>query len=116
MFRCPNCGQAERINFNGMVITQNEEMTKVYVDGEERKGIKLAPGFEIECHKCPEGNPSEKWMEAFEEPLMYFEMEHDQLCHCGGELYMDVIPGTRKYGFVCEKCEWVKPKKEVSGA
>jgi hypothetical protein len=58
-------------------------------------------------------NTIKDWLDAFEDPLKFFEME--QLCHCGGELWMDHIPGTTQYGFVCEECNWVKPRATVSG-
>jgi RNA polymerase subunit RPABC4/transcription elongation factor Spt4 len=116
MFRCPKCGQAHEMKWADTVLTQNKEMTKIFVNGTEAENVQVTPTLEVTCNNCNETNTVEEWFDAFAEPLKYFEMEHGQLCHCGGELWMDQIPMTSSYGFVCEKCEWVKPNQKVSGA
>lgn len=133
MFRCPSCGQGKEMYFKGtrgerLHVVMEDDMEKVnhvfykythYREGAEDKFLKMIPkviGQEIDCPRCPEAHTLEQWLEAKTDTLKYLEMEDGQLCHCGGELWMDQIPGTTQYGFVCEKCEWVKPKKTVSGA
>lgn len=125
-FRCPSCAQAHEMNISdAIVIKQNKEMTEFHFytfdrlvtdDHEENdimETIDKNPEYNSVCPECKEVNPVFKWRHAVREPLAYFEME--QLCHCGGELWMDQIPGTSQYGFVCDKCNWVKPKTVVSG-
>ncbi len=116
-FRCPNCGQAQELNVQGVQIKMNEEMDTMTFqkEGKDISPMTVIPNENIQCHKCLDQSfMTEDWIEAFEDPLKFFEME--ELCHCGGELWMDKIPGTTSFGFVCEKCEWVKPRKRVSGA
>lgn len=118
-FRCPSCGQAHEMELDGKtLITMNKEMNTIFVNGEElTDGQTLQVGGceTIKCHECHESDHTpEEWATAFTDPLKYFDME--ALCHCGGELWMDQIPGTSSYGFVCEDCNWVKPKAKVSGA
>ena len=133
MFRCPDCGQGKEVSFiipAGVPVRlimkdEMDEVETVIVDGEGEAAespetfvetFKTSEEQDIECAKCSETHTIEEWRDAHAEPLKYFEMENEQLCHCGGELWMDQIPGTRTYGFVCEDCDWVKPKKVVSGA
>lgn len=134
MFRCPGCGQGKEMFFQGtrgerLHMKMSDDMEKVedifwkhthhHTPESQERFLKMIPkviGQEIECPRCPEAHTLEEWLEAKTDTLKYLEMEDSQLCHCGGELWMDVIPGTKNYGFVCEKCEWVKPKKVVSGA
>ncbi len=114
-FRCPQCGQAHEMIVGEHRLTMNKEMTELYMDGEkDPEGLDITGSLLVTCTECNEESPVETWKDAFDEPLMFFEME--QLCHCGGELWMDQIPGTRNYGFVCDKCNWVKPKQVVSGS
>lgn len=135
MFRCPNCAQCQTIevtlkNGEKYEIIMNKEMDKVTfkndimtIDPEHAlhesvmNRIKGETSLEqhIECPKCNEVEALEQFFDAKENTLNYHEMSDDQLCHCGGEMYMDNIPGTTKYGFVCEDCNWVKPKKVVNG-
>lgn len=133
MFRCPNCGQSQKMKVS---LPNNEEMT-LYMDANTEQyamvvGGALHPKSEekgqfykeqllntdasqlTQCHNCYDTHEIEVWIEAYKVPLKYFEMA--ELCHCGGELWMDQIPGSNKFGFVCEDCEWVKPNKVVSGA
>ena len=116
-FRCPNCAQAQEMMMtNGdEQYTMNKEMTEMYYEGKQLvEPFQCIASEPMTCRACDETSDFENWVTAFNDPLAFFEME--QLCHCGGELWMDQIPGTRDYGFVCEKCEWVKPHKRVSGA
>lgn len=135
MFRCPNCAQCQSIDLvlkNGekYKVIMNKEMDKatfsngiLTIDPEHAlhesvsKRVKEEISLEqnIECPKCNEVSTLEKFLDAKENTLNYHEMPDNQLCHCGGELWMDNIPGTTKYGFVCDKCNWVKPKKVVNG-
>lgn len=125
-FRCPDCGQAHRLDVTQSIrVEMNKEMTEktyfyldVSVTNENelfdvKDTIQKNPEYNASCNNCDVTNPVHKWMHAFEDPLVYFEMEN--LCHCGGELWMDQIPGTSSYGFVCEDCNWIKPKAVVSG-
>ena len=118
-FRCPVCGQAHEMHITvddvTTVITMNKEMDALYVNEKHVPAgtLKVDGDIEIACPKCTMKNRVQEWIIAFDDPTMFFDME--QLCHCGGELWMDQIPGTSKYGFVCEKCEWVKPNRVVNG-
>lgn len=113
-FRCPQCGQAHEMVTAKYTFTMDKEMTKILVDDiDPTGGIHITWNEEVTCKECSTANDIQDWVTAFEDPLMFFDME--QLCHCGGELWMDQIPGTRNYGFVCEKCNWVKPKAVVNG-
>lgn len=113
-FRCPNCGQAHEMEFNCILLNMNETMNELYVNGTKATHLTISNlNMEVICSHCNEASKIKEWIEAFEEPLKYFEM--DNLCHCGGELWMDNIPNTKTYAFVCEKCNWVKPKQIVSG-
>lgn len=132
MFRCPECGQGKTIvlrdqNEIMLVVTMNDEMNEIesiLQDDVEHKGeteytdriAGASPLQHVICVKeeCGVSNELNQWTLAFQDPLMFFDME--ELCHCGGELWMDKIPYTNKYGFICEDCEWVKPKKEISGS
>lgn len=135
MFRCPSCAQAHEIrvvlkNGEPYAVRQNKEMTEVIfhngmieIDKDHalhestEKRIKEETDMEqlVECPECQEVNTLANYIEAKVDTLKYHEMNDDQLCHCGGELWMDQIPGTPKFGFVCDKCSWVKPKKVVNG-
>lgn len=135
MFRCPDCGQAHKIVvefqdgeqgllelskdakdmkliIHGQEITEDHEFRDAY----EQKIDSINQEQEIICPECKFGDTLANFIEAHEDPLKYFEVEH--LCHCGGELCMDNIPGTNKFGWVCEEedCRWVKPNAVVSGA
>ncbi len=89
-------------------------MTIDNVELEEGATITLSEDVYLTCSECDGTGTTNDWIRAFEDPTIFFEME--LLCHCGGELWMDQIPGTSQYGFVCEKCNWVKPNAKVSGA
>jgi hypothetical protein len=136
MFRCPDCGQGKEIGFKGkegenILLTLKNTMDGIESVVSEGEVFTEEESFEafkqqldkadqeqsIECEKCHVDRYTlNEWKEAKTDTLKYLEMEDNQLCHCGGELWMDQIPGTTSYGFVCEKCEWVKPKQRVSGA
>ena len=116
-FRCPACGQAHVMRVDGFHLEMNKEMNVLTIDGAKlSEGSKLyvPEGHMVSCEECDEANLSENWVLAFEDPTMFFDME--ALCHCGGELWMDQIPLSNQYGFVCEKCNGVKPNAKVSGA
>jgi predicted RNA-binding Zn-ribbon protein involved in translation (DUF1610 family) len=133
MFRCPDCGQAHEIvaklpNEEKGTFLLNEEMsemtlivlgTPIEEDHPKQKEYEQMVGDidqsqEITCPECGFQDTLKNYIDAFNDPLRYFDT--DQLCHCGGELYMDNIPGTSNYGWVCEECGWVKPNAVVSGA
>lgn len=136
MFRCPKCGQGKEMHYRGtrreeLILTMKntmEEIEEIFYKhthyrpeaAKERVDQYLAmleknQDQTIKCPSCESNEYTlEQWREAKTEPLKYFEMEN--LCHCGGELWMDQIPGTTSYGFVCDKCNWVKPNAKVSGA
>ena len=120
MFRCPKCGQARRMTIREGELYQPMTMDKTYklIEG---KAPVLVTEFDfinnfavIKCHACDEGSPSVDWKDAWDNPMKIFDA--DNLCHCGGELWMDQVPNTPHYAFICEKCDWVKPKSTVSGA
>lgn len=115
MFRCPSCAQAHQMKIDDQTIfTQNKEMTTLYLNQNEvESDTTLRSNPDVACTKCHEVNPLKLWEDAFADPGRYFDA--DNLCHCGGELWMDQIPGTSTYGFVCDDCKWVKPKHTVSG-
>lgn len=79
---------------------------------QEKEGVMV--DFNQECPACHETHSMEDWIAASEQPMEFFDVEN--LCGCGGELWMDRIPYTNKYGLICEKCEWVKPAVIVSGS
>lgn len=68
----------------------------------------------LTCPSCKEDSKFEEWLKAHEHPSDFFEA--DQLCHCGGELWWDRVPGKPQYALICDKCEWVKPKARLSGS
>lgn len=114
-FRCPECGQAHEMIVKDSKFTMNKEMTELKINGEPFfDGAGIDGDQDVTCGECEGTHDIQNWILAFKEPLRFFETE--QLCHCGGELWMDQIPGTRNYGFVCDDCNWVKPKAVVSGA
>lgn len=115
-FRCPSCGQTHEMRTApNECYTMNNEMTNMSYNGDDViSELEMLPSVSAECPECNEANDFANWARAFKEPLVFFETEN--LCHCGGELWMDQIPGTRNYGFVCDDCNWVKPKAVVSGA
>ncbi len=117
MFRCPSCGQARR-----MPSRNGEYYQPMTMDITFSLIKNLPPVIVTElnvcdvvvCPVCDQPNISVSWKEAWDNPMKYFEA--DNLCHCGGELWMDQVEGTPQYAFICEKCGWVKPKSAVSGA
>lgn len=132
MIRCKECGQSKAFslkNANGEDIhfELNEINTHVVKADTEadvleqeialavETALLAADELEITC-KCGHTQDISEARTAFEDPLEYFETEN--LCHCGKELWMDQIPGTRTYAFICddEECGWIKPKGAVSGA
>jgi hypothetical protein len=135
MFRCPKCAQGKTVTVRGsrrevITITMTDDMREVeeffhkhtHIREDEakrtymRKILNNRKDQLCECPKCKESHTWGKWEDAKYNALKYFEMDDPQLCHCGGELWMDNIPGTTAYGFVCDKCNWVKPRAKVSGA
>jgi predicted RNA-binding Zn-ribbon protein involved in translation (DUF1610 family) len=142
MFRCPHCGQAQEIVLNERmsVINVNEkkdghglEGTYLAVQGslpdtwtevnrEAKDEFKLMivqfyPTGDIPCVNpdCGELEHIDNWLKTWEDPLYSGHLESENLCHCGGELWMDKIEGTNQYAFICEDCGWVNPNTKVSG-
>lgn len=133
MIRCTKCGQSKEFSLKNsmdetIVFVLDDMGTKVVgskIDdvalGQDMNeaveaAIIAASDLEVTCVKCNEENHIVDARTAFEDPLEYFETEN--LCHCGKELWMDQIPGTRTYAFICddEECGWIKPTGAVSGA
>jgi hypothetical protein len=141
MFRCPGCAKVYKMPLNqDYSLLANRNMDKFHVikepfykDGNlarafanmhEVKDIfdvaaflheKKSPAVQdAKCPSCGEVHTIQEWQDALENPMDYFDAEN--LCGCGGELWMDRIPFSNKYGMVCEKCEWVKPNVVVSGS
>ena len=132
MIRCLNCQQSKQFRFGGRdgdpvaTFTFNDTNTKVIemLENDVDRGpdahaalenvLKNQNDGEIVCAKCDEELSLMDARNAFNEPGQFFDAEN--LCHCGGELWMDNVPGTKNYAFVCEKCDWVKPRVAVSGA
>jgi hypothetical protein len=77
-------------------------------------GEEIHPNDPISCPACHQEALLSTWKEAFESPIDFFDAEH--LCGCGNELWMDRIPGTNKYGMVCDRCGWHKKDTIVSGS
>lgn len=80
------------------------------------KGIK-----ETQCPNCGQSSETSLWFKCWDNPLISDKLESENLCHCGGDLWLDplpaMIPGApKKFGWVCDNCEWVKPNETVSGA
>lgn len=82
-------------------------------DDSGRRIKKNIPDTKVRCRKCEKESPIKNWFEAFDEPLKYFETEN--MCHCGGELWMDKLPGSNRFVWSCDDCGWVKPNAVVSG-
>lgn len=141
MFRCPNCARIHKIRISenySLMSNENSDvfhlikepffkdndilkafasMRKVkdiYEAAEYLMKIGEHPVNDYKCDSCQETHDLKTWMDAYENPMDYFDAE--QLCHCGEELWMDRIPYTNRYGLICEKCGWVKPKVVVSGS
>lgn len=132
-FRCPYCGQAHEMYLRqGIRITQNhacEYAVAMWLNGtpvpfpsDQWNDMQYDyiddPRQNITCTECGEHDFFWKWNLAFYNPLTFFEMDHEHLCHCGGEMYMEHLPGTDQYALRCERdtCRWVKPDSKVSGA
>lgn len=143
MFRCPSCAKVYKLPLNkNYSILANKDMNKFNVvkepffkDGNlakafcnlllevssiheaidfvESKGERLA-STNIECPACKEENSIDDWDQAHKEPMDFFDAEH--LCGCGGEMWMDRLPYSNKYGLVCDECGWFKPNFVVSGS
>lgn len=135
-FRCPNCGQA-----HAMVVDEVKQLSiEQTPNGSYAVKVKIItphatheatinqdlwhdmldenltqPGSLMYCPACAKDAPRWQWNDAYHSAFKYFDMDSDQLCHCGGELFMDQIPGTNRFGLICEKCNWVKPRATVSG-
>lgn len=73
---------------------------------------------ETVCPNCKESSSTAFWFDCWADPLLSDKLETENLCHCGGELYLEEIPNSmpRKFGWVCEKCNWVKPTGLLSGS
>lgn len=69
------------------------------------------------CTRCDQESKTKLWFDCWEDPLKSDMLETENLCHCGGELYLEEIPNNtpKKFGWVCEKCNWVKPHVRFSG-
>lgn len=139
MFRCPKCAQSRRMelklpneekatlrnskdlkemkmfivagddDFIGVEVAEDHPQRKEY----EQLLMQVDREQIICCFSCQIEEKLNEFILAFSNPMDYFEA--DNLCRCGGEFWMDNIPGTKDYGFVCEKCNYVKPKEKVSG-
>lgn len=134
MLRCLNCQQSKEFRFGGHVgeqettITFDDTNTKIIimvendtntkhseeVCGALHKALSEQKDGEVVCNKCDEPLSLMDAKNAFQHPGQFFDAEN--LCHCGGELWMDQVPNTKVFAFVCEKCDWVKPRAGVSGA
>ena len=68
---------------------------------------------QVKCMECKETIEMADAKLAFADPSAFFEEEN--ICHCGGELWIDQIHNTPTYGLVCEECGWIKPKSGISG-
>lgn len=136
LFRCPKCGQAHKMMMITseayVVLTQNDRMTETYLNVDAGAlGMTRVPSdhpdFDpivqsieqypaegmIACDECKGIAPAKDWFYAAEEPLKFFETEN--MCHCGGELWMDKLPGSDRFGWTCDDCGWIKPNALVSG-
>jgi hypothetical protein len=115
-----------------VVLTQNERMTETYLNVSAgalgmTRVPKDHPDFDVIvesiqnypadasviCDECHTTSPAKYWLEAVEEPLKFFETEN--MCHCGGELWMDQLPGSNRFAWTCDNCGWIKPNAFVSG-
>ncbi|WP_422661653.1 hypothetical protein ACK8P5_26385 (plasmid) [Paenibacillus sp. EC2-1] len=133
-FRCPCCGYAHKMFLTADIkLKQDETLNNLYIEVTNLAGLHIVPygpmfhqliegksseyppEIEIPCMHCGEESPRWKWHDAYKNAYRHLDMDGDQLCHCGGELYMEQIPGTPKYGMVCERCSWVKPRAIISG-
>lgn len=143
MFRCPNCGKVHKIKLkDGHSLLATKNMDKIWyvkepfyegnlakaltnmlfemrVDNEypgyTKDGSKeiVADNDIVECSYCNHKAVFSDFVEAAVNPVDYFDKE--QMCSCGGELWIDRIPYSNRYGLQCEDCGWIKPKSVVSG-
>jgi predicted RNA-binding Zn-ribbon protein involved in translation (DUF1610 family) len=143
MFRCPHCGQAQIMPtklmtgptegiylINSDVGRTGFGLDKTFladekapantwkeIDRENPEALKDIIWMAVECPKCHEVASSEDWFRTWNDPLTSEHLESENLCHCGGELWMDRVPNVYppQYAYVCDKCQWVKPRVRVSG-
>lgn len=128
-FRCPDCGQSVFLHINekfyiksldtGMIypvdIDENTEIN-TYKDYQDllltsvgNEPITICDTDEVEsfCIKCGKTHTLHDYIDAYENPDMYFENE--KICPlCGGEV-CDIV-GTDGVEAKCEKCDY---KEEV---
>lgn len=139
MFRCPCCAKVSKIRLTkGHSLLISKDMDKLWLVKEpirlaglnewipndlgvmahllETKELELDTQGDnfLECPSCSTWSKFEAWNHAWNFPGDFFNA--DQLCHCGGELWYDPIPGTNKYGLVCEDCGWVKKGRTISSS
>lgn len=132
-FRCPYCGQAHKMicspniqvgqdHAQGYLLQMSVDGVAVGFPSSEWNDVQYdlidRPECEVVCEECGEKDAFWKWNFAYHKPLVFFEMDQEHLCHCGGEMYMEHLPGTDQYALRCERqsCRWVKPDSKVSGA
>ena len=132
-FRCPSCGQSAIINIDGVNVLRDiqidnlEEQQSYILDADYNLGAKLnyeeaknhitsggeimnSNDYEGFCLNCMSCTTTDRWVEAFESPLAYFEFEKP--CPlCGGETVMSVNQEVEKRGIVTicdrEQCGYV---------
>lgn len=109
------CQESEEV----FVITITESSIEIgYEDGSYVpvfQGTELVLDIMEDRFNCPECGSEfwiEHWIECFKDPLKY-RFESEDLCACGGELYMEQIEGTKKIQWKCEKCNWAKLEKII---
>lgn len=145
MFRCPCCGQAQQLPT--AVDPVSAESTQFLLNADQGKtGFGLHATYlarkddeadiwqlvtddmipaiiaqlptETVCPLCKESSSTDFWFKCWDDPLQSHKLETENLCHCGGELYLEEIPKSqpKRFGWVCEKCQWVKPTGMLSGS
>lgn len=142
MFRCPSCAKVHKVfvntthsvlankdmntfwyvkepfakgtvaqAFNNMLFKMNTDADHI---GENEFGQKVVSMDDVcKCSSCDHVALFGDFYDAHLNPIDYFDAE--ELCSCGEELWMDQVPGMKRYGLVCDACGWVKPDSIVSG-
>lgn len=119
MLRCPRCGQS----YFAKVIHDSEVIDiKVSLDGDDiifempkdnNGPIKLTHESMINCPRCNTCHDLQAWMLAWEDPLIYLELEKGEICRCGGEYVYGVNimttlqsknKNTSTHPYACEVC------------
>jgi len=98
-------------------ISMEKEVSSIEEAYEYLRSIKeftySALTFGTKCLLCGQKSINDIYRRAFVHSIDYFDIE--QMCSCGGELWMDKLPNGR-YGLQCEKCGWIKPNVSYSGS